>query len=120
MLDSRRMLPARNKIALWSVVPGAAIVIIVGSLFWASVWIAFRTPTTRVVSVPSETASVPGADSVPGETIASEPADDNRTVTFATVPSDAAIFSIPMRGSQSGSGGGVTSRTSPGCLPRTT
>lgn len=87
--EQRWRAPARNKIALWSVLPGAAIVIVVGSLFWASVWIAVRTPTTKVVSAPSEVASVPGVESVPGEAIASGPTDSERSATFALAPSDA-------------------------------
>jgi hypothetical protein len=85
--EQRWRAPARNKIALWSVLPGAAIVILVGGLFWASVWIAFRSPTTTVVGAASETASVaasepgPGpSDGEPADLIAAAPRDDDSPI----------------------------------------
>ena len=49
------MVPSRvrGQVAAWSVLPVAVVVIVVGSLFWASVWIAFRSPP-RTVEVTSE------------------------------------------------------------------
>lgn len=50
------MLPSRvrGQVAAWSVLPVAMVVIVIGSLFWASVWIAFRSPTNVVTVTSSE------------------------------------------------------------------
>ena len=54
---------ARGEAAAWSVLPVAVVVIVVGGLFWASVWIAFSPSITAVTVRPSDLL---------GETAASE------------------------------------------------
>jgi hypothetical protein len=56
--------PARGQVAAWSVLPAAAVVIIVGGLFWASVWIVFRTPTTRAVAPTEPSELIASSDPI--------------------------------------------------------
>lgn len=70
MLPSR----ARGEAAAWSVLPVAVVVIVVGGLFWASVWIAFSSSITAVTVRPSDLID---------EAVESEYADDEEAVADA-------------------------------------
>lgn len=77
MLPSR----ARGEAAAWSVLPVAVVVIVVGGLFWASVWIAFSSSITAVTVKPSDLMD---------EAVESEYADDGESVAEAVYRPDLA------------------------------
>ena len=67
---------ARGGAAAWSVLPVAVVVIVVGGLFWASVWIAFSPSITAVTVRPSDLLGETAASEDESEHEAGAEADD--------------------------------------------
>jgi hypothetical protein len=60
------------------VLPAAAVVIIVGGLFWASVWIVFHTPTTtQVVASPESSELIASSDPIDADALPVDEAYDD-------------------------------------------
>jgi hypothetical protein len=77
-----------NQLTIWSVLPVVTIVIICAGLFWASVWIILRTPTSlntvaSAEQAPAEQMDV--AESVADESVAVAWAEDERDDADAAI-----------------------------------
>ena len=76
-----------GQVPAWSVLPVATIVVVLGGLFWASMWMVLRTPTTKTAVAPPEQTEVVASVSVDGD-------DADRTIDGADRAIDDADASI--------------------------